>query len=837
MRSYTFPTTGVHEDILILMRVLGYPGAKVLSGVCNGLQLAGAHACEVEGGIEAFNERIKFITENKNALVKDIERIKKELAERSASGLPLDLNEYEQKIIDVIAFFDAVELTAFPVQHTDTFGGSYLTQEHFEETSAMTHPLQLGSGLKIVERWVGAYETQAVPSELSQYFTMLNEMASTADNSFTLSMNNREHAFALHYHALSRQWLLVDANRLPIKPVQLQDLAAMVKEICEERGKWVILSTSLLLSSSSTDLGKEKQAALLTKINQMQYHVDSSGFNIYQSLHRVTQTKIEAETARGNTLLANASNNGHLETIRAILHELKNTGLTKNDISLILQKQNMDGITPCMCSALGGFGIDFISILINEGFTQDELLPLLNAKSKDGRTPLMCAVTNGYINFISDLVNKGFTRSELWLLLNDIDIHGLTTFMWAAAQGKANIISVLMAVGFTKDNLSHLLHMVDKDGETSLHHVFKHGHATFITALHNIGFTKEDLLPILHMPDKDGKTSLHHAILQSDINLDIMTALQSAGFTKNDFLQLFLKPDREGKILFYHAVSHGRANIILFLKEAGFKRESFLLLVNEKNTEGWSQVVYDIFHGATFPNLVPAFIEAGLTKQDFIHYLTEENSEGYTIVTEAVKNRDLYLIDFLIESGFTKNDFSQLLNVPDNNGWTPIMYAAMRGDIEIFVTLKDIGFVGDDFYSLINMEFIEAASKNSDTFRDMIAALPNTAKEIFFMIAIHGSDNKLLKIFEGAGMDITAIASSKEQLARLTENTDMGTSGHMNLTEQSSSTSSSDSSSSSNARSGTYGLFSNSSDHLLPAESSSNTLPSSNSSPAKFRKI
>jgi hypothetical protein len=100
-----------HQKIINVMNELGYSAND--DGACFGIAMMAIQAC-VAGDMQIFNERLEFINTNQN-LITDI----KKLSERNKNS---STSAYEQKLIDVIAFFDGVELYHSPELHRDIFG-------------------------------------------------------------------------------------------------------------------------------------------------------------------------------------------------------------------------------------------------------------------------------------------------------------------------------------------------------------------------------------------------------------------------------------------------------------------------------------------------------------------------------------------------------------------------------------------------------------------------------------------------------------------------------------------------------------------------------------------
>jgi hypothetical protein len=209
------------------MKALGYSFTHeldLIKGHCYGIAHMGLQAF-LANDITTFNQRIAIIKSIPVAAYQnDFALLKQERDEMLQQGLLDKANEINQKISDILAFFDGVSVlqNAFGKNYTELFEDKYPVQSG-SRVMPLVRSLVLddidNSPLRI-QSVSGAYNRK----ELIQYITLLKE--NLGMNSFSLVFMSSQHEINLNYDHTNQQWQLIDANQLPAQIYIQPDLIA-----------------------------------------------------------------------------------------------------------------------------------------------------------------------------------------------------------------------------------------------------------------------------------------------------------------------------------------------------------------------------------------------------------------------------------------------------------------------------------------------------------------------------------------------------------------------------------------------------------------------------------
>jgi hypothetical protein len=225
-----------HNHLITLMQQLDYKASSV--GICHGITLMAVQACATNN-INAFNNRLLFIKKHPN-LKADIDQLKNK-------PIKSELTPYEQKLIDVMAFFDGIELNFNPELHPEFFSEplKYFNSDKISQITASHRLEQKGCLVKSMS-WPGIYDTQ----ELNSYFQLLEKIAKNVNQPFSLVFSNSYHSTALYYNPELPGWLNLDSNQLPIRPLNASP-ATWLKNALFEKNEITIFETSVFLTGNA----------------------------------------------------------------------------------------------------------------------------------------------------------------------------------------------------------------------------------------------------------------------------------------------------------------------------------------------------------------------------------------------------------------------------------------------------------------------------------------------------------------------------------------------------------------------------------------------------------
>jgi ankyrin repeat protein len=425
-----------HKRIIQLMQKLGYTADE--KGICHGIAMMAIQACSV-GDMETFNERLAFIQSRPN-LIADIQEVKSKLAQRSmaANSNKLLLSDDEQKIIDVNAFFDGVEMYQKPFNHADLFGQplSQCNNDIISEYAASQKMDAHGYLIKSLN-WSGIYKDE----ELIVYCALVNEIAKSMQQSFSLLLGSDDHSITLYYDSALSEWYTIDANNLPIRKIHILDLARWIKNALLEKSHFTAFETTLYLPGIKLK-NKERVEQIMKE-------------SLFNKLLQITKEKTEYVNGNGASVAYIAAQYGRA----AVMQALRAAGADLN------QARNT-GATPAFIAAQNGHAA-VIQALHAAGAD-------LNQADNTGATPAFIAAQNGQVAVIQALHAAGAD-------LNQANNNGVTPAFIAAQCGQAAVIQALRAAG------ADLNQARNDDGLTPAFSAAHNGHTAVIQALHAAG--------------------------------------------------------------------------------------------------------------------------------------------------------------------------------------------------------------------------------------------------------------------------------------------------------------------------------------------------------------
>lgn len=361
-----------HDDIINLVNSLGYDTDD--GGMCNGITMMAVQAFTV-GRVKEFNARLKFL--KRHNISRRLKRYQRKVTKASQSGKLPQLVSRNQKLIDVVAFCDGVNLYQDP-DNNDSLFGRCVTQSNRDSIANLVDSSELKAlgGLEKINSWLGVYDD----NELKQYVSELNRIAKKVRCSFTLIMYSSDHTMAMCYDAPSEKWFVINANALPIQQLKLRKIPEWIQKGFDEPTKTIMFETSVYVAGNQ-----------LKRIAQFNERVKSS--RSMTELHRITEKRAKYSDYNDTSLVHLAAEHGHA----ALIDELHQVGADLNAL-------DNDARTPAWLAAQFGH-VAVIEALIWAGAK-------LNLSHKYGATPAFNATIYEHVNILRLLARAGIDLSQ-----------------------------------------------------------------------------------------------------------------------------------------------------------------------------------------------------------------------------------------------------------------------------------------------------------------------------------------------------------------------------------------------------------------------------------------
>ncbi|OGT68754.1 MAG: hypothetical protein A3J38_07210 [Gammaproteobacteria bacterium RIFCSPHIGHO2_12_FULL_45_9] len=395
---FSQPAEPSHQTLIEQMRRLGYSYHK--EGLCNGLILMWAQAVAC-GGEGKFLERLRHICVTEDLPIK-VHAVQQRHGDH--------LTEDEYKLLEILAFFDAVELSHRPGQYSGKIFPKVFSQAELEETAKVTMPISLQKRGGIVKVYTepGIYrfsEWQAFFNALARQLKAASSGGLPESAELAICMDSASHSIGLRYLPDSNQWRLMDANILPDYPlIDTEQIAYyfLYSILGRECGadEYVALNVSMYAAGNDSSL-PTLQASLAR----------------FRAEHPVSREIAKRVTAEGVTLahVAAAAND------KLAMENLIAVGVNLN-------ARNMKGWSVAHIAAQNNF-IDLMSLLAKHQAN-------LNLKDEHGLSPLYVAAQEGCAQMIDVLISAGAQ-------VNQVTDEGWTPGHVAACNGHLSVIQIL----------------------------------------------------------------------------------------------------------------------------------------------------------------------------------------------------------------------------------------------------------------------------------------------------------------------------------------------------------------------------------------------------------
>jgi hypothetical protein len=284
--------------------------------------------------LPSFIERLDFIGRTSS---EDLATIIASASARAKSIPIIELTSEERKALDILAFFDGVELYLNMFHYPEIFDIAKSPPQDAKITAPVVIPDVLQEQGGLTDRcFSGAYNAE----ELRAYFQILQEVLSKTEleKPIALILNNTSHGLTISYFPETKEWYVTDVRQDPmVQRCSTEELAGKV--ITSFR------STSLPYTPIASALYSTKSAEI--KLDEIieELNADSR----WQAIHNVTDPKV----ADGHWLYIAAAC-GDASAIRAL------TDHHAADVN-----KTIGGIPPLLM-AIQGNRIESVSVLLDQ---------------------------------------------------------------------------------------------------------------------------------------------------------------------------------------------------------------------------------------------------------------------------------------------------------------------------------------------------------------------------------------------------------------------------------------------------------------------------------------
>lgn len=614
-----------HTYLRLLSEKLGY--AKK-SGCCHGFSVLWLSACLLKDE-DRFNARIKKILSKGDRLIESIEEVKAKKGK--------DLSEEDRDLLEILAFFDSLELYHLPHHHTPLFNSqTMLIQGDLNSITpfAGSKDLESKGGLASLHKELLLYNHYELIQYLNQLSSILENNQSLSNQPFGILLSSNHHAISLSY-TKNNGWRFMDINQYPAKTFKISDTEKLADRIAK--------GFDLQNNCSSLHL------TLLTTKDNIPHSKLNEDLEKLKHSHQLTQGSIE-RISNDAGFMFHLVQQSHIELINS-LHKLGYdvNRLDKNGYAPIHIAGQCGAEKIIIALEQIGANLDLPdqsgnTVLHYAAFKdQGQLLPLLsqlkinlNKKNNDGFSPAHIASVAGYTNFIKLLHAYGAD-------LNSMDDEGNTPMHFASATGNIELLETLEQLGvdlqgINKDNGFNIVHTaarygqtaildlathrrielnsVDQQGNTPIQIAVKYGQSEFLSALVMRGIAPA-------ATDNNGNTLAHIAAQWGQSA--ILPELMKLGIDLN-------KKNKQGQTPTEIAAMYGQSECLEVLGTIGAKLDS---------TDD---------HGLTLAHIAALF-----GKNEIIQVLLKHpidilqlNKDGHTFLDIAAKNNhDRFLLEMI----------------------------------------------------------------------------------------------------------------------------------------------------------------------------------------------
>lgn len=745
-----------HHDLLHLGSLLGYK--RFGEGICQGFSCMYTQAVLAHEE-KIFFERLHFISFYKSnflELKKEIESAQQKIKRGEL------IDKHEEKLLDILAFFDGVELYLYPMGHKDLFNGHTVVQDNLDLIYELAKSSKLStSDLHVVLNKPYVFEKKT----LYKYLLDLGNMLSQVDNPLPIILRSYSHTVSLKYDKTTKHWKYIDTNdfgRYPQHHLYSRELTEekLADSIFQSLSmndvyavlEFVVSTNTSLPVSFTTSVAKldarypihppqastydEKEAGLLYLASRC------GNLAAVQTLLKQFDVEINHLTNDGFSALYTACTGNHSEIVDALL---KNRRLKIN-------LPNPQGQTPlhiaCICNHF-----DIVSTLlrhpdINVNFVDDDGLSALhsavNSGSLESTKKLLqhpginvnLAAANGFTPLFIACMFQHCAVVEALLKCTSINVNqtsdGMTPLFIACRDGLLDIVTALLK------HPSLDINAINSIGETALFIACKQGNLPLVETLLKHPKIK------LNLKTSEGLTPLQVASKNGHLEV-VKCLLNQPALGINH-------ADRYGEASLFSACSMGNLDIVNALLTHPRIR------INQKNNKQLTPLLVACKNGHT---AVVNALSPYLTLQ-----INMTDQYGNSSLYYACQRGSWEMVDILLKH-------RQLdINQSNHEGVTPFALACSKGNTEIIEALLKTK----------KIDLSQKNAKGNTALHLACFALPNThgKEKLFELLLSNGCRLSEKNALDLTALDLAIIQNNKTAISTLLafakkENIDLNT--------------------------------------------------------------
>ncbi|HAT1796768.1 TPA: ankyrin repeat domain-containing protein [Legionella pneumophila] len=496
-----------HNAVLNCFLKLGYSDVE---GVCHGISIRWLEACLL-GEEHVFHERIKHL-ERIVSSGQDIVMLMDAVKEKKGKNL----SKEDEDLLDILAFFDSLDLYHAPYRHTELFG---LSSDSNQKNIAFHSDLAASDKINALGGLTQVYSQALIPdeAELKHYLDELGFIMQAGSGSskdvLGVLLSSFNHTLAVTYKP-GNGWGFMDINQYPPKVYKVEETGLLAKMIIKglnsvPPSSYLALDASIYTTtrnpqvySLTTQLGQFKSSHVITQEIASR---EQNGMGLAWIAARIGDVALISELAKHQVDLNKADKDSFTPAHLAVQH---------GDVALIseLGRHQVDfnkaakhGVTPAHLAAQQG-DVAVIVELARHGVD-------FNKANESGSTPAHIAAQNGHVAVITELAKHGVD-------FNKANENGATPAHLAARNGHVAVIAELAKHGVNFNKAS-------RSGDTPAHLAAQNGHAAVITELakNNVN---------VHQQNEHGSTLAHIAALHGHVAVIAELAKHQVDFNKTD---------------------------------------------------------------------------------------------------------------------------------------------------------------------------------------------------------------------------------------------------------------------------------------------------------------
>lgn len=400
------PLNPLYQSQIWLLEKIQYLGYDIdLTGLCFGISNM-ARQAYLAGEIDKFGKRIRYfqyLSANELNLLKH----------NKIGGFLID-NEGSSSW-ELWAFLDGVCLYQTPSQYRHLFKNKGFSQLERAAITLIT-PSQMEHPEKRMYQSPQTFSGIYTRVELHEF---INSLATHLSVPVSFILNSHNHSVSLNFEPSTKQWLLIDPNKLPgikfddpSQNVNTEDLVNQLIHSFNASGNHVGFAAELFVN----------------KTNQTQLRKDLKILSDYSPWQAIHQTNLKSKEYKNNWLhLAVA--HGEVDTIDKLI----NAG---TDINCKLNANFPLGLA-CKIGQFESVNQLIEANLANSMKSAMEKASFINEKNDKGETPLFLAIISEYAEIVEYLIANG---AEIDEPAND----GTTPLLLAIQLANYEIVELLI---------------------------------------------------------------------------------------------------------------------------------------------------------------------------------------------------------------------------------------------------------------------------------------------------------------------------------------------------------------------------------------------------------